>query len=106
MKLNQAFASGRKKVNLQKCKHMAVARAIDKEINQYLGHLNTRQKQAVLTVVKTFAGEEDYDHWKDKDFVSEMDKRFAEMESGKVKGLTLEQMEAGARRVYKNRKRK
>lgn len=85
---------------------MGIAKAIDKEISQYLEQLNTKQKQAVLTVVKTFAAVEDYDHWKDKEFVLEMNKRFAEMESRKVKGITLEQMEAGARRAYKTRNRK
>ena len=35
-----------------------------------------------------------------------MYRRFAELETGKVKGHTLEEMEAGARESYKNRKRK
>jgi len=34
-----------------------------------------------------------------------MDRRFAEMESGKVKGLSLDELEAGARQLY-NKKRK
>lgn len=37
---------------------MSAAKAIDKEINQYLGHLNTHQEEVVLSVVKTFAQEE------------------------------------------------
>jgi hypothetical protein len=35
-----------------------------------------------------------------------MDRRFGELETGKVKGYTLEEVEAGARESYKNRKRK
>ncbi len=31
-----------------------------------------------------------------------MDRRFEDFESGKVKGHTLEEMEAGARELYKN----
>lgn len=82
---------------------MGVIKAIDKEITHYLGHLNVKQKEAVLNVVKTFAGE-DEPWWNDKTFVAEMDRRIAELETGKVKGLTLEQMEAGARRAYKTKK--
>ncbi len=41
---------------------MGAAKSIDKEINNYLEHLSTHQKEVVLSVVKTFAGEED-DWW-------------------------------------------
>ena len=34
---------------------MSAVKAIDKQINSYLGQLNENQKKAVLTVVKTFA---------------------------------------------------
>lgn len=80
-------------------------RAIDKQINQYLGRLNPTQKQAVLTVVKTIAGEEYYDHWKDKDFVAELDIRTAEFESGKTKGYTMAQVETDAKKAYKAKQR-
>jgi predicted transcriptional regulator len=43
---------------------MGAAKAIDKEINQYLSHLNSNQKEVVLNVVKTFAREED-DWWEE-----------------------------------------
>ena len=38
---------------------MGAAKVLDKEINHYLGHLNTHQKEVVLSVIKTFASEED-----------------------------------------------
>ena len=38
---------------------MHTTTALDMAINSYLGHLNTQQKEVVLSVVKTFAGEED-----------------------------------------------
>jgi predicted transcriptional regulator len=41
---------------------MDAQKSLDKEINNYLGHLNVHQKEVVLSVVKTFAGEED-DWW-------------------------------------------
>jgi predicted transcriptional regulator len=38
---------------------MSVVHTIDKKINEYLHHLNYKQKQTVLTVIKTFAGNEE-----------------------------------------------
>jgi hypothetical protein len=84
---------------------MGERKPLDKEITYYLGHLNVQQKEVVLSVVKTFAGTEE-PWWNDKKYKAEMNRRFAEMETGKVKSYTLEEMEAGAREAYKNRKRK
>ena len=39
---------------------METAKVLNKEINHYLEHLNTHQKEVVLSVVKTFAQEENY----------------------------------------------
>ncbi|MEI9934543.1 MAG: hypothetical protein WDM71_06750 [Ferruginibacter sp.] len=78
---------------------------LDKEIAQYLGQLNLQQKEVVLSVVKTFARDEEA-WWNNKTYIAEMDKRFGELETGKVKGYTLEELEAGARQAYKNRKHK
>jgi predicted transcriptional regulator len=63
---------------------MAVAGMIDQQISQYLPHLNTKQKQAVLNVVRTFAAEQQ-DWW---DEIGEqqqaIDKSLAEMKDGKL----------------------
>ena len=85
---------------------MGTTKSIDKEITHYLPRLSSRQKETVLTVVKTFAEEGHEDIWKNKEFISEMDRRFAEMENGKVKTYTLEQVETEARQSYSNRKKK
>lgn len=84
---------------------MRVAKSLDKRISGYLSHLNIKQKEAVLTVVKTFA-EEETDAWKDKDFIAELDRRTTEYESGKAKTYTLEQMEANALRYHKIQRQK
>ncbi|HEY8894707.1 MAG TPA: hypothetical protein VIM79_07820 [Niastella sp.] len=84
---------------------MGVVKPLDKEITHYLGHLNTEQKKVVLSVVKSFARDEEA--WADdKAYIAEMDRRFKELESGKVKGLQLEELEARVRQAYKNKKRK
>jgi len=80
---------------------------IDKQINTYLGQLNPKEKEVVLGVVKTFVeNRHDDDLWADKSFVSEMDRRFKDMETGKVKLYSLDEAEAHARLSYKARKRK
>lgn len=84
---------------------MSVAKSIDKKINSYLSHLNIKQKEAVLTVVKTFAEKENATRT-DKLFIAELDCRTAEYETGKAKVFTLEQMEKNARRYHKTQSRK
>ena len=64
---------------------MGAVKLIDQQITQYLSHLNVKQKQAVLSVVKTFAAEQQ-DWW---DEISEeqqqaIDKSLAEMKAGKL----------------------
>jgi hypothetical protein len=83
---------------------MGAAKPLLKEITYYLGQLNIDQQMAVLGVVKTFAQEDA--RWTDKSYLAEMDKRFEELESGKVKAISLDDLESGARQFYKNRKRK
>jgi hypothetical protein len=83
--------------------NMGAAKAIDKQISNYLEQLSENQKKAVLTVVKTFAGENDY--WEDESFIAEMDRRTAEYEKGKAKVLSLAQLEAGARKAYKAKRK-
>lgn len=64
---------------------MSAAKPLDKEINQYLGHLNVQQKKVVLSVVKTFAQEES-DWWDGvEDAAKEsIDRALKEVEQGKL----------------------
>ncbi|MBA2561980.1 MAG: addiction module protein [Chitinophagaceae bacterium] len=81
-----------------------MAKPLVNEITQYLGQLNSQQQQALLNVVKSFVQEDEW--WNDKEYIAEMDRRFKEMESGKVKGLTIDEAEDKVRQSYKNRKLK
>ena len=83
---------------------MSAAKPLVNQITQYLGQLNPQQQKTVLSVVKSFVQEEDW--WNNKTYMSEMDRRFAEMETGKVNGLTLEEAEKKVRQSYKNNKGK
>ncbi len=82
--------------------------SLDKQINNYLAQLNTKQKKAVLTVAKTFAEEreEDYNPWKDEGFVTKLDKRIEELERGEEKGYTWEEVKQRARQSLKAKKGK
>lgn len=81
---------------------------LDKQINNYLAQLNTKQKKAVLTVAKTFAEEreEDSNPWKDEGFVTKLDKRIEELERGEEKGYTWEEVKQRARQSLKAKKGK
>lgn len=81
---------------------------IVKQINTYLPELNTRQQAAVLTMVKTFAEDQEqaYSPWKEPGFLEELDQRMAELESGKVKGDSWEAVKQKARQSVKAKKKK
>lgn len=80
---------------------------IDKQINTYLGHLKPKEKEIVLGVVKTIVeNRHDDDLLEDKAYIAEMDRRFKEMESGKMKLYTLDEAEELVRQSCKARKRK
>ena len=83
---------------------MSEANELAEEIVLYLSRLNVKQQKAVLAVVKSYAREQSAKN--DKSFLAEMERRLADLESGKVKALTLEELESGARQSFKNRKRK
>jgi hypothetical protein len=84
---------------------MNTTKTLDKEIRDYLPRLSSRQKQTILTVVKTFAEEDDEEILNDELFLAEMDKRFSEMEHGKVKTFSLEEVEEEARLFSKKKKK-
>ena len=86
---------------------MKSATLLDKKINSYLTKLSIPQKKALLTVAETFVEEQENENrWGDKAFVAEMDKRFEEYESGKIKAVSLESLEQKAKQSYSRRKAK
>lgn len=86
---------------------MGTIKTIDKEIAGYWPKLSSVQKEAVLGVVKTFAvAKEEYDRWNDKNFIMEMDRRTAELESGNVKSYSWTEVKKRARKSLKTQKAK
>ena len=64
---------------------MRAVKIIDQEIAQYLPRLNDQQKEAVLSVVKTFAAEQK-DWWDEisKEQQEAIDQSLVEMKAGKL----------------------
>ena len=67
--------------------------SIEKQINNYLPQLTVKQKKAVLTVVKTFADDENTNEYSDE-FKKELDSRYKEYLNG---GKLVSEAEAGQR---------
>ena len=83
---------------------MSEANELAEEIVHYLTRLNVKQQKAVLGIVKQLATEESSKN--EKSFAAEMKKRLEELETGKVRALTLDELESEARRSFVSRQRK
>lgn len=85
---------------------MGVAKPLVKEINHYLEYLSADQQKVVLGVVKNFVPYEEKVWQDEKHFEAEMKKRFKDLETGKDKGITFDELRINLRQQYKNRKKK
>jgi len=92
-----------RKLNLLKTQPMNTA-IVDKQINEYLSVLNIKQKKAVLTVVKTFAEEQENHPYSD-DFKKELDDRYEEYKNG-GEFLTEEEMNSRIENIIKGKNKK
>jgi uncharacterized UPF0160 family protein len=86
---------------------MSAAEKLDQQINNYLSQLNTQQKKAVLTVVKTFATEQQAsaDYWNDADFIAAIKHRTRELENGSVTGIPWDNAKTTVLQSLKKRKK-
>jgi len=66
---------------------------IRERLTEYIRFADDKKVQAIYTMVENELVER-LDLWKDEDFVKELDRRFEELESGKVKGSTWEDVKA------------
>lgn len=75
---------------------------IRQKLFDYICYADDKKLKAIYTMVE---GEirEKADHWSDKDFLSEIDKRFADLESGKIQGRTWEEVKDTARQSIRKR---
>jgi putative addiction module component (TIGR02574 family) len=66
---------------------------IRERLSEYIRFADDRKVQAIYTMVEDEIIEH-FDLWKDKDFIKELDRRIEELESGKVKGSTWDEVKA------------
>ena len=72
-----------------------------------MAKLTTKQKKAVLEVVKSLVEEEEVQYANRTTITEEeIERRFEELESGKVKGLTFEELMENVRKKHKEHKAK
>lgn len=83
---------------------MGAAKPLVNEINQYLNRLSVEQQKAILTVVKTFAQQDEVEWWKDKEYMTEMSKRVTELQSSTATGSTWEEVKLKAKSTGKQAK--
>jgi len=103
MQKNSIFCKTGIKAKFVKIHIMGAVKLLDKEIAQYVERLSIEQKEVILSVVKTFAREEAW--WNNKAYLNEMDSRFKELESGKIKAISLDALESSAKQTYKRRQK-
>ena len=86
---------------------MSESKKLDKEIESYMAKLTTKQKKAILEVVKSLVEEEEVQYANRTTITEEeIERRFDELESGKVKGLTFEELMENVRKKHKQHKAK
>lgn len=66
---------------------------IRERLSEYIRFADDKKVQAIYTMVEDEIIDK-LDLWKDKDFIHELDRRMEELESGKVKGITLDEVKA------------
>ncbi len=67
--------------------HVMTTESIRHKLYDYIRVAEDKKIKAIYTILaEEIAG--DYDHWNDKTFIAELDKRTADFKSGKVKGVT------------------
>ncbi len=84
---------------------MEAVKTLDSEIISYLGRLSVHEKEVVLSLVKTFAGEEG-ERGDDNEYRAEIERRTLELETGTVKGVSLKELETMAKETYRLKKEK
>lgn len=76
--------------------------AIRHKLYDYIRVANDKKLHAIYNLLETEI-EETNEWWKDKSFVTELDRRSKALESGNDKGISLEQLEASIDKLRKKR---
>jgi putative addiction module component (TIGR02574 family) len=66
------------------------ATTIRTKLYDYIKAADDKKVKAIYTILESEI-EENYNHWTDKDFLAELNRRSDEYKSGKIKGITWEE---------------
>lgn len=69
---------------------------IRQKLYDYIRDAEDRKVKAIYTMLEAELEGEDYDRWNDEAFVAEMVKRSEDLQSGKVKGVSWEEVKKKA----------
>lgn len=66
---------------------------IRQKLYDYIRVANDKKVKAIYTMLEAEV-EENYDHWNDKAFVDELNKRSEDYQQGKIKGIAWEEVKS------------
>jgi hypothetical protein len=75
---------------------------IREKLHNFIDTAEDKKVEAIYILVEDDI-EEVYDHWKDEEFVNEIDQRIKDFESGKVKGIPWEEVNLKAENRLKTK---
>jgi hypothetical protein len=84
---------------------MNASSSLNEQIAYYLKKLNLRQKEAILTVAKTFVKEETNMAIYSDEFMKELNQRTLSLEAGSVKGIGWDQVKNNAHAALRSKKK-
>ncbi len=76
--------------------------AIRHKLYDYIRIADDKKLHAIYNLLENEI-EDTSEWWKDKSFVTELDRRYEALESGKDKGFTIDQLEASIDKLRKNK---
>ncbi len=76
--------------------------AIRHKLYDYIRVADDKKLNAIYNLLENEI-EDTSEWWKDKSFVAELDRRYEALESGKDKGVTIDQLEASIEKLRKNK---
>lgn len=82
---------------------------IKEKLHDYIDNAKGKQLKNMLSVVEEdsveYSVKKKYDHWDDPEFVREMDSRMEEIDSGRVPGISFEEVRKEIREMLDNMKK-
>ena len=83
---------------------------INEKLHEFIDNAKGKQLKNILSMVEEqseiYEVKKKYDHWDDPEFVKEMDRRMEDLETGKDKGVSWEEVQKEVRNMLDSMKKK